>query len=136
MTKYAVQINGKSIEATLLDRNGSHITFSVNGERYEVDVNPILLERASAGAQAVVIQPTVSAAKAVSADTVTAPMPGIIVQVPVKVGDAVQAGQTVVIMEAMKMENNVTAARSGKVKEILVKTGEEVSNHQALIKFE
>ena len=136
MTKYAIQVNGKTIEATLLQRSGSLVTFSVNDKRYEVEVNPILLERAASSAQPIVVQPAATASKSVQTDTITAPMPGIIVQVPVKVGDAVHPGQTVVIMEAMKMENNVTSARAGKVKEILVKAGEEVSNQQVLLKFE
>ncbi len=137
MTRYAVQVNGKKIEATLLQRSGSLVAFSVNDKRYEVEINPILLERAAGPTPAVVVHPAPSAAvKATQSDTVAAPMPGIIVQVPVKPGDSVQPGQTVVIMEAMKMENNVAAPRAGKVKEVLVKAGEEVSNHQALIKFE
>lgn len=137
MTKYAVQVNGKKVEATLLQRSGSLVAFSVGDKRYDVEINPILLERAAGPAHAVIVQPAnVPSSKAVSSDSVIAPMPGIIVQVAVKPGDTVQPGQTVVVIEAMKMENNVTASRPGKVKEILVKAGEEVANQQALIKFE
>lgn len=137
MTKYAVQVNGKKVEATLLQRSGSLVTFAVNDQRYEVEVAPILLERAATGAQPIVVQPAAAnPSKTVQIDAVTAPMPGIIVQVLVKPGDEVQPGQTVVIMEAMKMENNVASTRAGKVKEVLVKAGVEVSNHQTLLKFE
>jgi pyruvate carboxylase subunit B len=54
---------------------------------------------------------------------VRAPMPGLIVRVNVKVGDTVQAGQGIVVMEAMKMENELRASRGGTVAEVLVREG-------------
>ena len=64
------------------------------------------------------------------AKTVTAPLPGTITKVTVKVGD------TVLIMEAMKMENNITAEFGGKVKAILVDTGAQVQSGQALVELD
>ena len=68
--------------------------------------------------------------------TVTAPLPGTITKVTVKVGDTVNAGDTVLLMEAMKMENNITAEFGGTVKAILVETGNQVQSGQALVELD
>ena len=54
------------------------------------------------------------------------PLPGIILEVRCKPGDNVKKGDTIMILEAMKMENNILASQSGKVSEILVKVGDSV----------
>ncbi|MBO7137632.1 MAG: biotin/lipoyl-binding protein [Bacteroidaceae bacterium] len=68
--------------------------------------------------------------------TVTAPLPGTITKVTVKVGDTVNAGDTVILMEAMKMENNITAEFGGTVKAILVETGAQVQSGQVLVELD
>ena len=73
---------------------------------------------------------------AAGAKTVTAPLPGTITKVTVKVGDTVNAGDTVLLMEAMKMENNITAEFGGTVKAILVETGNQVQSGQALVELD
>ena len=70
------------------------------------------------------------------AKTVTAPLPGTITKVTVKVGDTVNAGDTVLLMEAMKMENNITAEFGGTVKAILVEAGNQVQSGQALVELD
>jgi biotin carboxyl carrier protein len=62
-----------------------------------------------------------------------APMPGLVVNLPVALGDLVQRGQTVAVLEAMKMENDLTAPRSGVVKDIKVAKGQAVNQGQALL---
>ena len=76
------------------------------------------------------------AAAPAGAKTVTAPLPGTITKITVKVGDAVNAGDTVLLMEAMKMENNITAEFAGKVKAILVDQGAQVQSGQALVELD
>ena len=66
----------------------------------------------------------------------TAPLPGTITKVTVKVGDTVNAGDTVLLMEAMKMENNITAEFAGTVKAILVDAGAQVQSGQALVELD
>jgi acetyl/propionyl-CoA carboxylase alpha subunit len=66
----------------------------------------------------------------------TAPMPGLIVRVNAQVGDAVQAGQGLVVMEAMKMENELRAQAAGRVKAILVTPGSVVEKGALLIELE
>jgi biotin carboxyl carrier protein len=65
-----------------------------------------------------------------------APMPGLIVQVEVAVGDAVRAGQGIVVMEAMKMENELKADGDGIVARILATVGEAVEKGAVLVEFE
>ncbi|MGB9802351.1 biotin/lipoyl-containing protein [Desulfofundulus sp.] len=67
------------------------------------------------------------------AGTVTAPMPGNINAVKVKVGDQVKVGDPLVILEAMKMENEITAPVAGTVKEVRVKPGQTVNNGDVLV---
>ncbi len=67
---------------------------------------------------------------------VAAPMPGLVIGLPVAVGQAVKRGETVVILQAMKMENELRAPRDGTVKEIKVSTGETVAMGQALLTLE
>lgn len=65
-----------------------------------------------------------------------APMPGLIVRINVQVGDAVQAGQGLVVMEAMKMENELRAQAAGKVKSVLVTVGAAVEKGALLIELD
>ncbi|MBQ0115371.1 MAG: biotin/lipoyl-binding protein [Bacteroidales bacterium] len=73
---------------------------------------------------------------AAGAKVVEAPLPGTITKVLVKAGQAVQAGETVCVMEAMKMENNITAEFGGTIKNVLVDAGAQVQSGQALVEFE
>lgn len=68
--------------------------------------------------------------------TIVAPMPGRVVAVPVAVGAAVERGQTVVVLEAMKMESALSTPRAGRVAEVLVTAGQTVQRRQALVKIE
>lgn len=74
-------------------------------------------------------------APAAGANVVTAPLPGTVTKVTVKVGDAVKAGDQVLLMEAMKMENSITAESNGTVKAILVEAGAQVQSGQALVEL-
>ena len=126
---------------------------TVNGEVYEVEVEETGSEGSVAPVQtsaprpvAPVARPVASApVKAASpaaarpaagpagAGSVTAPMPGTILEVKVSVGDQVKAGQPVVILEAMKMENEITATQDGTVKEVRVSKGATVNPGDVLV---
>lgn len=77
--------------------------------------------------------PAAPAAVAEGASTVTAPMPGKILNVKVNVGDSVNNGDLVLLLEAMKMENEVFATASGKVTEVRVKSGDSVNTGDVLL---
>lgn len=80
--------------------------------------------------------PTMSAPTNAGSKTVTAPLPGAITKISVKVGDRVNTGDTVLMMEAMKMENSISAEASGVVKAILCKEGDQVQSGQALVELD
>jgi pyruvate carboxylase subunit B len=71
-----------------------------------------------------------------SVDVLKAPMPGLVVRVPVKAGDAVSAGTGLVVLEAMKMENELKAPSSTVIKTVRVAPGEAVEKGQVLLEFE
>jgi biotin carboxyl carrier protein len=68
--------------------------------------------------------------------SISSPMPGKVVKIPVKVGDQVQAGDTVIIISAMKMESEYKTGKSGVIKEIHVSEGETIEGHKILITIE
>ena len=102
----------------------------VNDKVYEVQIESVTETKGS-------IEVTNAAPQAVAPsgkeETIVAPMAGNILDVKVKVGDAVQKGQVVAILEAMKLENEVVATASGTVKQVLVSKGTAVTNQQAII---
>lgn len=79
--------------------------------------------------------PTMSA-PATGSKTVTAPLPGSITKISVKVGDRINIGDQVLLMEAMKMENSISAEAAGIVKAILCKEGDQVQSGQALVELD
>jgi biotin carboxyl carrier protein len=70
-----------------------------------------------------------------SSQTVTAPMPGNVLSVRVSEGDDVEAGQVLVVLEAMKMENTVPAPGAGRVARVLVKSGQQVQRGESLVEL-
>ena len=66
----------------------------------------------------------------------TAPLPGTVIEVFVKPEERIEAGQVVLIIEAMKMKNSIRSTRAGKISEVLVSAGQTVAHKQALVRFE
>jgi len=137
MNRYTVTVNGRTHDVELIEQRGSFVRFETGGTTYEVEIAPQLVvrERGVAPSGGVAPRPAAKPKQAKAAGDVVAPMPGIIVSVGVSVGQAVTTGQSLLVMEAMKMENNITATGDGVVKEILVKPSQQVENGQLLIKL-
>ena len=118
---------------------------TLNGKNYEVEVNEteaVVLSVSQATAPVAAPAPAAApaaapapAAQAVSAEgtTIPSPMPGTILNVNVSVGQAVKAGDVLMILEAMKMENAISAPCDGTVKQILVSKGSTVITDDVLI---
>ncbi len=120
---------------------------TLNGKTYEVEVEAgkaVLLDayEALAPAPAAAADPPAAAAAAPAANPVAAlaagepvnsPMPGTILRVEVKEGDSIQAGQLLVVLEAMKMENEILAPRDGKVVQVAVSQGTAVETGSPLV---
>ena len=96
---------------------------TVNGNAYEVEIEEV---KAAAPVAA-------AAAPAAGDNTVTAPMPGKIVKLVASVGQAVNAGDVLLILEAMKMQNEITAPVAGTVKSFAVNAGDSVKPGQAMV---
>ncbi|GAW28689.1 biotin/lipoyl-containing protein [Carboxydocella sp. ULO1] len=125
------------------------LRITINGIAYEVLVEelpteagaqtPATIQR-SAQPAATPPPPAMAAPAAAPVATgkgqVTAPMPGVIKGVKVKPGDKVDAGQVLVILEAMKMENEIAAKQAGTVKEVLVSEGQNVGMNEVLVVIE
>jgi len=116
---------------------------TVNGKAYDVAVEEVTGCAPVAAAPAAPVQAAASASTAVSAPSapapavtggtsVNAPMPGTILDVKVNVGDTVAEGQVLMILEAMKMENDIVAPVAGKVAAINVKKGDSVNSNDVL----
>ena len=118
-------------------------TITVNGVAYDVTVD----EKGNGGAsvapsaapavKAAAPAPAAAPAKAAQGNiSVTAPMPGKVLAVKVNVGDSVQSGAPVLVLEAMKMENDIVAPKDGKVVAINVKVGDRVESGAVLVSLE
>jgi biotin carboxyl carrier protein len=74
--------------------------------------------------------------EAEGANDISSPMPGKVIKIPVQTGDAVTAGQTLIVVEAMKMQSEYKASADRMVREIMVKEGDTVNAHQVMIRLE
>ncbi|MDY4897014.1 MAG: biotin/lipoyl-containing protein [Eubacteriales bacterium] len=111
---------------------------NVNGTSYEVEVEEIAAGAAPAAAPVqaaapAAAAPAAAATVAAGATSVTAPMPGNILDIKVKVGDTVDANTVVIMLEAMKMENEIYAGVAGKVTAINVTKGSTVNSGDVLV---
>jgi len=129
-TPVALLSLGDSVHRVVVTRDSAkgRYTLSLDGRRYEVEA---LDERTRA-----IRQLSSSASGPKGPAPLVAPMPGLIVRVTVDVGASVQAGQGLVVMEAMKMENELRATAAGKVKTILAEPGTAVEKGAFLIELE
>lgn len=137
MKEYKYTIEGKEykVEIGTIEENIAEVT--VNGETFKVEMEPekkkVVVSAAAAPAND---EQPVAAGNVNTANAVKAPLPGVITEIKVAIGDTVNAGDTVVILEAMKMANNIEAEKSGKVTAICVKQGESVMEDSPLVVIE
>lgn len=144
MKNYNYKINGNSYKVGIGDIDNGIAQVEVNGIPYKVELEqksapvtvvktarPSAAPRTTTG-EKIISKPSVSA----GASSVKAPLPGVVVQITVNVGDTVKAADTVAVLEAMKMENAIHAGRDGKVASIDVKPGDSVLEGTSIITLE
>ena len=143
MKEYKLKINGNDYAVTVNEVDGSVAEVEVNGTPFKVEfekpikkaaapvAKPVAKSAAPAVAAAPVAKPAAPAGGA--GTTVSSPLPGVILDVCVKEGDAVKRGQTVMVLEAMKMENAIEATADGTVTAIKVGKGDSVLEGAPLV---
>ena len=143
MKEYKYTIDGNKYEVAVNEVNDTTAKVTVNGTEYTVEWEKPIEEKPVVKVQPVTAKPVATAAPAatpaaapVSGNAIKTPLPGVIIDVKVKVGDTVKKGDTVVVLEAMKMENNINADRDGKVVAIQVAKGDTGADGAALVVLE
>ena len=144
MKEYKYTIDGNKYEVAINEVNDTTAKVTVNGAEYTVEwekpveEKPVVKVKPAAAAKPAATEAPAAAPAAapVSGNAIKTPLPGVIIDVKVAVGDIVKKGQTVVVLEAMKMENNINADRDGKVVAIQVAKGDTVADGAALIVIE
>ena len=141
--EYKYTINGNEYQVAIGEIVENEAVVTVNGEEYKVAWEP----EAEPEKKVVVRKPVAQAseendgAESSSAavntnNAVKAPLPGVITSIEVNVGDEVKAGDTLLVLEAMKMANNIEAEKDGKVSAICVKAGQTVMEDDPLVVIE
>ncbi len=112
-----------------------NLRITVNGVAYDVQVEELGESAAPAApaAPAKAAAPAAKPAAAAAGEPVKSPMPGTILNVPVKVGQSVKAGDVLVVLEAMKMENEIKAGRDAVIASVAVSKGESVDTGAVLV---
>lgn len=128
MKEYKFKINGKEYNVAINSIEGNMADVTVNGSSYAVEMeNSPVIQAPAAPAASTQPAPAVAAAPASgSARTINSPLPGVIIEISVKEGQAVKKGQKVAVIEAMKMENEILAEFDGTVTAIHAAKGDSV----------
>ena len=141
MKEYKLKINGNDYAVTVNEVDSSVAEVEVNGTPFKVEFEkpikkaaaPVAKPAAKASAPAASAPVAKPAAASGAGTAVVSPLPGVILDVCVKEGDAVKRGQTVMVLEAMKMENAIEATADGTVTAIKVGKGDSVLEGAPLV---
>lgn len=142
MKTYKYTINGNKYEVAIGEIVENVATLTVNGEEFKVEMEqepePVkkkpVVKAAAAAAESTAAPAQGGAVN--KANALKAPLPGVITEILVEVGQEVQAGDNVIVLEAMKMANNLQAEKSGKVTAVCVQVGQSVMEDEALVVIE
>jgi len=149
MRRYTVGVRGREFVIDVQEQAADRFEVVVEGETFDVTLSgdedlpeaPITPGYQPARATDAPARPTPPAApqppRAIAAgtSTVSAPMPGVILEVHVKAGDHVDRGQQIAVLEAMKMHNLIGAPRAGTIAEVCVAPGQAVGHGDALVRY-
>ncbi len=138
MKKFKFKVRGNKYEAVVNSFENNIIDIDINGTNYKVELEQELVKPKTPKLVRSKVHTNKEDAKIKSkvGKLVKAPLPGTIFKMKVKIGDEVSPGDTLLIMEAMKMENNIQAQVEGKVKAIMIKEGDAVLQNDILLELE
>lgn len=135
--KYIVNVADKSYEVEIEDIHARPVIARVDGQVFEV--SPENEVKQASPKEAKELKPLEVSKQPVgqiaSSNDLTAPLPGTVIEIFVKTGDMIEAGQVVLVIEAMKMKNSIRSTRAGKVTDVMVSAGQTVAHKQALVRF-
>lgn len=143
MKKFKFNIRGNDYDVEILSIEDNIAEIEVNGSTYSVELKkeikssktPRLVRSQVTHEPEKPKEKTGKPAEKKGTGHIKAPLPGTIIELKVKVGDEIKSGDTLLIMEAMKMENNIKADRDGKVTEIKVSNGDSVLEGDVLVEI-
>ena len=139
MKEYKFKIGGKEYNVTVNPKEGKFFDVTVNGATYEVEAEnaPAAAPVAQPVAAPVQAAPAAAAAPAAkpagAGEKLASPLPGVIIEISVKEGQQVKAGQKVAILEAMKMENEIPAPKDGTITDIHVHKGDTLQEGDPVV---
>jgi len=136
--KYIVKVAETSYEVEIEDIHARPVIARVGGQVFEVSaedqVKPTSQKEPTPLKPVEVSKPHSNSSA--GANEMTAPLPGTVIETFIKAGDQIEAGQVILIIEAMKMKNSIRSTRAGKIAEVLVSAGQTVAHKQSLVRFE
>ena len=138
MRTYKFKINGNEYNVEINSVEGNIADVTVNGASYKVEMDTPVAPApapATSATSAPAPAPAPAAAPAGAGKVINSPLPGVIIEVSVKEGQAVKAGQKVAVIEAMKMENEIQASCDGTVTAVLVNKGDSVLEGAEIVKI-
>ena len=139
MKSFKFKIHDNNYRVNLISHQGNVIDLEVNGTKYAVHLEnevkksktPTLVRSASKRpVEPLKVSPSAKKMK------VLAPIPGVVLEVDVKVGDTVKKGDRLLLLEAMKMENNIVAEKDGTISAVHVSKDQKVLENQLMIELE
>ena len=139
MKQYKYTINGNKYEVAISDITDNIATLTVNGEEFKIEMEREAepeKKKPVVRAAAADAEPSAAGAPVNKANAIKAPLPGVITDILVEIGQEVSAGDNIIVLEAMKMANNLQAEKSGKVTAICVQVGQSVMEDEALVVIE
>jgi len=132
---YTINIDNKLFEVSIDDINKRPIVAHVNGREFLVNPVTNQVEIAETVQPASLLKTERSDIPGAQPGILSAPLPGTVIEVFVKPGDKVEAGQVILIIEAMKMKNSIRTTIDGTVAAVLVIAGQSVAHKQGLVEF-
>jgi biotin carboxyl carrier protein len=139
MKNFKFKIRDNNYNVKILSHEGSKIELEVNGTSYSVNMKeeikktktPTLVRAASKRpTEPLKVNPSSSKTK------IVAPIPGVVLSLDVKVGDEIKVGDRLLVLEAMKMENNIVSEKSGTITVVNVSVGKQVLQNEIMIELE
>jgi len=139
MKNFKFKIRDNNYNVKILSHEGNKIELEVNGTSYSVKMKeeikktktPTLVRAASKRpAEPLKVNPSSSKTK------IVAPIPGVVLSLDVKVGDEIKVGDRLLVLEAMKMENNIVSEKAGTITAVNVSVGQQVLQNEIMIELE